>query len=401
MNHYRIGPPPRWWEPRLSPRFVRLTAGLRRKATRKLHCVVRMHVHNEAVVQNAIKAGKGVMITPNHSSHCDPHAIYDAADIVGTPLFIMATWHVFDFRKKLGQWMLQKIGCFSVDRDGADMKAFKEAIRIMQQEPHPLVIFPEGEVYHCNEKATPFLEGPAVIASTAARKCDREMVIIPCAMKYDYVSDPTPELLKVMTRLERSISWRPRVHKELKDRIYDFSQAALALKEIEFFGEATHGTIPERVHKLSDAILAVHEKTRGIDIGEKPIPERVKEIRRRSVKDILNEDDPLSDADRKKTFAQLDDAFLVGQLYSYPGNYVAEKPSVDRIAETIDKFEEDGLQLPTAAIRGQRECHVYFGEPIPISGDRKTRTPPAEVTRQMEQSVQAMLDGHKMADRGF
>lgn len=352
-------------------------------------------MHNEEVVRQALAAGKGVMITPNHSSHCDPHAIYDAADLLGTPLFIMATWHVFDFRKKLGQWMLQKIGCFSVDRDGADMKAFKEAIRIMQDEEFPLVIFPEGEVYHCNEMVTPFLEGPATIASTAARKSDREMVIIPCAMKYQYTKDPSAELLHVMTELERSILWRPRTHKDLKDRIYDFSEAILALKEIEFLGESGNGSIPERVRHLASSILATHEEIRGIEVGEKTIPERVKEIRRRCVKEIIDQDDPLNDECRRKTFAQLDDAFLVGQLYSYPGNYVAEKPSIDRLAETIDKFEEDALQRPTAGIRGQRECHVYFGEPIPVSGDRKTRTPVAEVTRQMEQSVQAMLDAHQ------
>ena len=90
----------------------------------------------------------------------------------------------------------------------------------------------------------------------------------------------------------------------------------------------------------------------------------------------------------------MDRIFVAHQLYSYPGNYVAEKPSIDRLAETIDKFEEDALQRPTAGIRGQRECHVYFGEPIAISGDRKNRATPSEVTRQMEQSVQAMLDQH-------
>ena len=394
MNHYRIGPPPKWWEPKLSPWFVKRSARIRKYLTFRTHRVVDVHVHNEQVVRQALDSGVGVMITPNHSSHSDPHTIYDAADLIGTPLFVMATWHVFDVRSKLGQWMLQKIGCFSVDRDGADLKAFKEAIRIMKEEPFPLVIFPEGEIYHCNDQITPFLEGPATIASTAARKADRDMVIIPCAMKYKYVDDPMKDLLKVMTELERSILWRPREHMDLTERIYGFSEAILALKEIEFTGMASAGDLPERVQNLADTVLSKHESIREIDISKKTIPERVKDIRRRCVKEIIDEENVVTAEERQQVYEQLDDAYFVGQLFSYPGNYVASSPTIERIAETIDKFEEDALMRPNAGIRGSRECHVYFGEPIPVTGDRKSRTPPAEVTHQLESAVQAMLDAH-------
>ena len=395
MNHYRLGPPPRWWEPRLSPWLVRRSQRLRKYLTHRMHRVSAVHVHNESVVRSAIDSGKGVVIAPNHSSHADPHAIYDAMDIVGTPIFIMATWHVFDVRKRLAQWMLQKIGCFSVDRDGADMKALKEAIRILQSERFPLVIFPEGEIYHCNDRVTPFLEGAATIASTAARKSDRDLVIIPCAMKYQYVDQPHDELLKVMTELEEQILWRPRHHKTLQERIYDFSEAVLALKEIEMLGAANSGSLPDRVRHLASQILSRHEQVRGIEIGDKSIPERVREIRRRAIKEICDEEIPVTSDQQKAAFEQLDDSYLVGQLFSYPGNYVVESPTIERLAETIDKFEEDALKRPSAGIRGKRECHVYFGEPIPVSGDRKSAgSTPAEVTRQMEDAVQKMLDAH-------
>ncbi|MGI9517302.1 MAG: lysophospholipid acyltransferase family protein [Pirellulaceae bacterium] len=394
MNNYRLGPPPRWWNPKLSPRIVRWTAALRSRMSRRMHRLSNVHVHNEQIVRDAMSEGHGVMITPNHSSHADPHAIYDAADLVRTPIFIMATWHVFDVRKKFGQWLLQKHGCFSVDRDGADLKAFKEAIRILQHEPFPLVIFPEGEIYHCNDRITPFLEGPATIASTAARKGDRPVVIIPCAMKYQYLEDPTPHLLDVMSDLEQQILWRPRPQDDFQTRIYHFSEALLTLKEIEYLGEQGHGELPARVEALACAILARHEQTREMDCSGKTIPERVKEIRRRCVMELCNEENPIPDDLRLPVYEQLDDAFMVGQLFSYPGNYIREAPSIERIAETIDKFEEDVLKRPTATIRGQREVHIYFGEPMQVSGDRKNRTPPAEMTRQMEEAVQNLLDQH-------
>ena len=374
--------------------MVRATSGFRTRITRRLHRVMDVHAHNREAVQAALASGKGVMITPNHSSHCDPHAIYDAADLVGTPLFIMATWHVFDTRNRVQQWLLQRIGCFSVDRDGADLRAFKEAVRILQQERHPLVIFPEGEIYHCNDRITPFLEGPATIASTAARKSDREIVIVPCAMKYQYLQDPTADLLSVMSDLERSIFWRPREDRPLHERIYDFSEAVLALKELEFTGSSFSGPIPERVCNLADVILAKHEQQRGIDNSGKTIPERVKDIRRRCIKEICDETNPPSEAEIKQLFIQLDDSFLVGQLFSYPGNYVAEAATWERLAETIDKFEEDALRRPTAGIRGSRECHVYFGEPILVPRDRKQGKSPGELTGEMEAAVQDLLNKH-------
>lgn len=351
-------------------------------------------VHHGEVVRKAIAENQGIMIAPNHPSHADPHVIYNAADQIQTPLFLMATWHVFHDKPAALQWALQKIGTYSVDRDGADMKAFKESVRILQNETAPLVIFPEGEIYHCNDRVTPFLVGPAMIAAAATRKCDREIVIIPCAIKYRYLTDPKDDLLQVMADLERQVFWRPRPNQSLTERIYSFSGAVLALKELEFMGRIGRGSLPERVETLSDFILSLHETSRGLESSEKSIPERIKAIKTRCVKELCDEENPV-DADRQQVlYAELDDTFFVGQLFSYPGNYVAESPTVERIAETIDKFEEDALMRDTAKIRAQRECHIYFDQPIKIPAKRKEGKTPGEITEQIERSVQRMLDDH-------
>lgn len=66
--------------------------------------------------------------------------------------------------------ILQQHGCFSVDREGTDMPAFRHAVAILKEKINPLVIFPEGEVYHINERVTPFREGPAAIVLTPSKK---------------------------------------------------------------------------------------------------------------------------------------------------------------------------------------------------------------------------------------
>jgi len=80
------------------------------------------------------------------------------------------------------------------------------------------------------------------------------------------------------------------------------------------------------------------------------------------------------------------------QAFSYPGNYVAERSSIERVAETLDKFEEDVLRIPSATIRGARKATVTFGEPIPVQSDRTKKAAAATLTQLLEDRVQTLLD---------
>jgi len=87
----------------------------------------------------------------------------------------------------------------------------------------------------------------------------------------------------------------------------------------------------------------------------------------------------------------LDEVFLVVQLYSYPGDYVRENPTIERLAETLDKFEEDVLKCYSATVRGERQSTITFGEPIPVEYSRD-RSVTARLTSQLEEQVQQLLD---------
>ena len=75
---------------------------------------------------------------------------------------------------------------------------------------------------------------------------------------------------------------------------------------------------------------------------------RVKICRREIIKQMEEADsDTLN-----QMHIDLDDLFMVIQLYSYPGDYVDANPSIERMAETLDKFEEDILgALPRPSAR--------------------------------------------------
>jgi len=389
MNRQPFETPPCWWAPKLSPGWLRLWRPVRRRKQRRVQQLRDVEVRGGEIVRRQVEQGHGVLITPNHAGHADCFSACEAADRVGLPFYYMIAWQVFQRAGWLTRLSLQHHGCFSVDREGTDLRAFRQAVEILKSRRNPLVVFPEGEVYHVNRRVTPFREGPAAMALLAARKGDRPVVCVPCSIVYTYVEDPMPNLLRLMDDLERAILWRPRPEATLQDRIYRLARGGLALKELEFLGATGEGSLPDRLARLIEGILGPLEERYHVEKAQLSVPERIKTLRQQAIKRL--DDLPPNDPQREAGGQDLDDLFTVVQLFSYPGNYVAEKPTVERMAETLDKFEEDILGVSTATIRDARKATVTFGEPIPVSSDRG-KGAAATLTRTLEQRVQEMLD---------
>lgn len=390
MDQVRLQTPPRWWAPLLSPTWVHLLRPFRRGMQRKQQRLLDVEVRGLDHLQGPLGEGHGTLVTPNHSAHADAYVMYEAADQVGSPFFFMVAWQVLGQARFFRRIALRKHGCFSVDREGTDLRAFKQAVEILQSRSAPLVIFPEGEVYHINERVTPFREGPATIALSAAKRADRPVVCVPCGIRYHYLEDPTPGLHRLMDELEQAMFWRPTPDRPLADRIYRLAEAALALKELEYLGCTSSGTIPDRIAALSDVILNRIEERLGVECRDATIPERVKTLRQRVIQQLETAAD--QSPEQAQCRNDLDDLYLVVQLFSYPGDYVAERPSLERMAETLDKFEEDVLGRQTATIRGTRRAVVTFGEPIPVEPSQRRREAAADLTHTLERRVQALLD---------
>jgi hypothetical protein len=126
-------------------------------------------------------------------------------------------------------------------------------------------------------------------------------------------------------------------------------------------------------------------------------PERVKLVRQAIIRKLGS--DPQSNGkapalapdERRQLEQDMDDVFFVTQLYSYPGDYVVERPTIERMAETLDKFEEDILGLDLPRVRGRRRVTIRFGEPMPVSSERR-RDEVARLTAEMQQRVQALIN---------
>lgn len=346
-------------------------------------------------------------MTPNHSFHWDSYCLLEGAERLQTPFYFMTAWQVFAQSNWFDCESMRRCGCFSVDREGTDIQSLKTAVDIIQNRPQPLVIFPEGDVYHTNDRVTPFRDGAAAMALMAARKAERPVVIIPVAIKRWYTQDPTPSMLETLEKLEKRLYWRPRNHQSVRERILHIAKGLLTLKELEHFGQATEGDPASRLKNLASSVLSRCEDRYSIRDRDVMIPERIKEVRRRIIQArqensqvTHSQADPLS-AELKSTVsaeqqrqwsADMDDMFFVTQLYSYPGDYMEQNPTWERQAETLDKLEEDALGAAYPSVRGPRRVIVRFDEPYALPRGKDKKVSPAEVTDYIEHRVQVMLD---------
>src|SRR6476619_7450697 len=69
----------------------------------------------------------GAMIAPNHSHDSDPHVMMHVGKTLGRQLYFMAAWQVFLAHKGIDGWVMQRFGAFSVDREGCDRRAMRQA----------------------------------------------------------------------------------------------------------------------------------------------------------------------------------------------------------------------------------------------------------------------------------
>ena len=117
--------------------------------------------------------------------------------------------------------MLQRCGAFSVDREGADLASFKAAINILREGRYPLVVFPEGEIYHHHERLDSLNEGVATMVLRAASKSKegQSAFLVPTAMRYLYDVSVADTFSDRLDALEQRITWKPRPTMAIVDRL--------------------------------------------------------------------------------------------------------------------------------------------------------------------------------------
>ncbi|ADV62963.1 phospholipid/glycerol acyltransferase [Isosphaera pallida ATCC 43644] len=403
----------RFHPPRLSRFWVWATRPLRRAIARWQHRVDRLELTGADHLTAILKRGGSVLIAANHADRADGFTLIAIGEAVGRPFHMLAAHQLLVGEFGARRWLFSRLGVVPVDREGDALPSLRASIDLLKR-GEPLVVFPEGEIYSMSDRLTPPREGLAGLALMARRSGGvQDLSILPLAMKHQYRTDenPLPELLHRMERLERFFTWTHDGTGSLLERIHRYALAMLALKEIELFGAPKQGQVVERVQALRDTLLQTVE-SRWNDSQPPPrqsdadksesVPERVARLRR-AIRQRLNDPAWITaqggfEAVQARARVDRERLFVALQAFSYPGDYVFQHPSLERIAETLIKFEQDVIGTQHVVPPGRRIARARFGEPIDLGalleqhGHPRGRAAVALVTRLVHESLQNTLD---------
>ena len=346
--------------------------------------------HAERLTES-VRAGHGVLLTPNHSRTADPIVLAWLAAETDLLFYGMASAHLF-FRGWSQRFLMRLMGAFSVNREGADRPAINWTVDSLTKPDRPVVVFGEGTATRTNDRLTELMDGLSFMARTAAKKREKtdqgKVVIHPVAIKYVFKGDLKTTADPILTDIESRLTFRPLTGAPLIERVARIGRALLGLKEIEYFGDVQTGTFPERQKRLVERLMVPVEEewlgrpqTGGI-VG------RIKNVRMQIFPPIARGE--VTPQERERRYRQLADTYLAQQVAFHPDNYLTDEPTIERILETVERFEED----LTDKARVNRPWHVIIdvGPAIEVSSRRDKSIPGDPITDQIRETLTTRLN---------
>ena len=345
-------------------------------------------------LRDSLEAGHGILLAPNHCRMSDPLVMGVLTKHLGRNFHAMASWHLF-MQDSFSRFITQKIGAFSVYREGVDRQAVNMAVDILVEGKRPLVVFPEGAISRHNDQLMPLMEGTSFIARTAAKRREKNearggIVVHPIAIRYFFRGNLEKTVTPVLEEIESHFSWYPQREKTIIQRLRQIGQALLSLKEVEYLGAARSGEFEERVENLMEDVLAKLEKTYDLNDAGEGVVARVKAIRSAILPDMIAK--KVDDEERHRRWKQLAACYYIQQISHYPPQYVrrSQPNIIEHILETVERFEEDFTDHATT--HGPLHTVIQVGEAIPVSSKRVRGTDSDPVMDGIRTQLSGMLE---------
>jgi hypothetical protein len=398
---------------------VRFLVAFRHPSADDAYCLMRLLWHD--VPQMARQMGV-TFSAPIHS-----HFIYDR----GIPLWA-GRW--------VG-WLYTKLGGTPIQRGKVDRPGLKSARNLFANGQFPLAAAPEGGNNGHTEIVSPLEPGIAQFGfwcvgdlQKAARP--EQVMIIPLGIRYKYLTPPWGAIAQLLSTLEQDLGLEPVSHSSLSatdetativaqlyPRLLRLGQHLLFRMEA-YYGDFYHRPTPqtehdrdtldgpalaERLHTLLDTALQVAESFFKLP-GKGNTIDRCRRIEQAGWDWIYREEvsDRLSAVDRGLADRVAEEAALrmwhmrlVEGFVAVTGQYVSQKPTVERFAETL-LLVRDTITLikgespfPRPQL-GPQVAQMAVGTPISVSdrwGDYRQgrRQAVADLTETLQASLQGLI----------
>lgn len=391
MQDIIIAKPYKFIPPRYSTFWARIIQWWLPTHLRRGYGITSWECRGAEKLRASLDAGHGVLLASNHCRPCDPQVLGLLSREVARPFHMMASWHLF-MQSKLDNFLLPRIGGFSVYREGLDRESLKCATRTVAEAKFPLALFPEGMVSRNNDRLLNLMDGVSFLARSAAKQRAAapgggKVVIHPVFIRYFFEGDLAKTVEPVMREIEARLSWQAQTHLPLRGRVLKAGQALLTLKEIEYLGAPQPGDLPSRLPKLLDHLLEPLEKEWAAGRSDGDTMTRVKRLRAAILPDMVTGE--LTEAEKARRWRHFADLYLAQQLICYTGSYLAEGAPPEHFLETVERFEEDlkDVARPHAPIH----AIINVGDAIEVSPTRDRGAEHDPVTEQLRSQLESML----------
>jgi 1-acyl-sn-glycerol-3-phosphate acyltransferase len=392
MQHVVIVDRPYQFVPPRHGRFwPKLFSWYAARMLRKQYRVRRIEYCGLENLKSSIAAGHGVLIAANHPRDEDALLMFDLSRRIGTPIYLMFSWHVLH-QDRIQNFFLPRVGGFSIWREGPDRAAISTAVDLLAQAKRPLGIAPEGYVTRTNDQLVEFAEGISLVAHAAAKQRAKmnppgKVVVQPMAIRYQFGGDVQAAVTKALDDLDAHLGWEPKRDLPIMDRLCRMGMSLLAMKETQHFGAERSGELSERLSTFMEHLLRPIEDEWVAGKRDGAVPTRVQRVRCAIVPDMCQ--GKVSETERARRQKQLADLYLAMQLHRYPPDYLKGNPPPERLIETAERYLEDICDKvsPLGALR----TTVTFGPAIEVNPQRSSRQGPDSLLTQLERSIAGML----------
>ncbi|KOP22741.1 glycerol acyltransferase [Hapalosiphon sp. MRB220] len=334
-------------------------------------------------------------------------------------------------------WIASRLGATPIQRGKADWTGLRSARDLFANGRFPMAAAPEGATNGLSEIVNPLEPGIVQMGFWCAEDLQKagrnqQVLIVPIGIQYSYVTEPWDAIANLLTQLETYCGLPPHNHTSprpdfLYPRLLRLAERLLSLIE-GFYTRFYHQKLPEiqtssqdineliaaRLNTLLNIVLQVAENY--FDLQPKGnFNDRCRRVEQAGWNYIFREDykdikllspleRDLGDRIAEEANLRMWHMRLVESLVAVTGNYVQEKPTAERFAETTLLIWDvvtrirggNPFQRP---LLGKQKAKITVGEPLSISerypvykGSRQgARQAVADFTKDLQQAMEDLI----------
>lgn len=354
---------------------------------------------------NHIPDGASILIVSNHADEMDIRVFMEAARHCKKQFRFMVNQEAFEEMHGFAGFWMQRVGCFSVARGTSDAAAKAFAIQTLKKGQHPLVMYPEGEIYYSNDEIKPFKTGAVFLAFEALKEMrldniGADVYVLPVGIKYTYKKSIRQKLHTRLKALEKQMGVSPKTQ-AITERLSDLMNRALKRYQLE----KAVSDLNSRWTKLGEDIgqwqtqlmTQLEEKYTALWQGpSRKLIDRAHHLSSK-IKDKINNRPRPKGPLRRALQRDLDTLKRTVWLAGWAPQYHEAKPTTERLAETVMKLDREIGRKQRPKPLGRRHALIRAAPAIPLSTlmksyDADSRSTCRQLSDYLRQTIQLLVE---------